>query len=115
MKQFLALAALAGAFALAAPAQADARAMHHTRSCPSAGEINRMSAAGANAIPGFGQYLESCIVHRRYRRLFKECLVAAGINGALAVVGGIIGQVAARGIAGGMLAASAGGCINELR
>jgi hypothetical protein len=114
MRVLLACAAIV-AVALVMPAHAQARSTHHTRGCPSAAEINRQAAAGANMIPGYGGYLESCIVHRRYRRAFKECLVAAGINGALAVVGGIIGQAAARTFAAGILTASAGGCINALR
>lgn len=114
MRPTFALAAAIAAVALAAPAHAEARSTHHTRSCPSAADINRMSAAGANMVPGFAQYLESCIVHRHMRRLFKRCVLAFGLTAAGVAIGGLIGQQAARVIAGEMLGAGAGACINEL-
>jgi hypothetical protein len=111
---FATVAAFAGALA-AAPAQAHAGPpAHHTRRCPSAAEINRMAAAGANAVPGFGQYLESCVVHRRMRRLFKRCMVAFGLTAGAVGIGSLILQLPARIIAGEMISAGAGACINEL-
>jgi hypothetical protein len=115
MRFTLALAAAIAAVALAAPAHAEARSAHHTRDCPSAAEINRMAAAGANMVPGFAQYLESCIVHRRIRRAFKACVTEFGIGAIIGGVGSIIAQATARAAAGAILSTGAGGCINALR
>jgi hypothetical protein len=114
MRFTLALAAAIAAVALAAPAHAEARSAHHTRDCPSAAEINRQARAGANMIPGYGGYLESCIVHRRMRRLFKRCMVAFGLTAGSVGIGSLILQLPARIIAGEMISAGAGACINEL-
>jgi hypothetical protein len=110
MRFTLALAAAIAAVALAAPAHAEARSGHHTRSCPPASEINGPQAK----IPGYGQYLESCIVHRRMRRLFKKCMVAFGLTAGGVGIGSLILQLPARIIAGEMISAGAGACINEL-
>jgi hypothetical protein len=107
------LAALVVALAAApAPAHAAPRQapVHHTRSCPSAIDINSPAAK----IPGYGQYLESCVVHRHMRRLFKRCMVAFGLTAGGVAIGGIIAQAAAKTIAGEMIGAGAGACINEL-
>jgi hypothetical protein len=107
------LAALVVALA-AAPAPAHAASgqapLHHTRSCPPASEIN----GPQRFIPGFGQYLESCIVHRHMRRLFKRCMVAFGLTAGGVGVGGLILQAAAKVISVEMITAGAGACINEL-
>jgi uncharacterized membrane protein YfcA len=113
------VAALAGlpTPAMVAPATAAPAATlkHHTRNCPSAAEINRMAAAGSNMVPGFAQYLESCAVHRRIRRAFKDCMVGFGIGAVVGAIGGIITQAGARAIACSMISAAAGGCIESLR
>jgi hypothetical protein len=88
--------------------------MHQTRNCPSPESINRQARAGANMIPGYGQYLESCIVHRRMRKLFKECMIAAGVGAGVVGIVGLISQAAAAVIAKDMLAAAAGNCITHL-
>jgi hypothetical protein len=94
MRPALLALTLAFALALAVPAQAEARTAHHTRSCPSAIDINSPAA--------------------QMRALFKDCLIGFGMNAGATLVGGIISQLAARTIAGGMIAAGAGGCINRL-
>jgi hypothetical protein len=112
-RTFVLLAALVVALA-AAPAPAHAAPgqapVHHTRSCPRDIDINSPQAQ----IPGFGQYLESCVVHRRMRRLFKRCMVAFGLTAGGVGIGSLILQLPARIIAGEMISAGAGACINEL-